>query len=98
MQRPAAPVRGSAPLGSPRRVPPFKVQQEQPESRQREQKKEDQQKERERQAEEEREKEAHQEEVGCWRNLESSTFSSFDVDGGVFTVLFRLDPEAAGSL
>lgn len=97
MQRPAAPVRGSAPLGSPRRVAPFKVQQEQPEIRQREQNKEDQQKERERQAEE-RENEAHREEVGCWRNLQSSTFSSFDVDGGVFTVMFRLDSEAAGSL
>lgn len=97
MQRPAAPARGSAPPGSPRRVAPFKVQQEQPESRQREQIKEDQQKERERQAEE-REKEAHREEVGGWRNPESSTFSGLDVDGGVFTVMFRSDSEAAGSL
>lgn len=80
--RPAAPVRGSAPPGSPRRVAPFKVQQEQPESRQREQNKEDQQKERERQAEE-REKEAHREEVGCWRNLQSSAFPRSDGDGGV---------------
>lgn len=97
MQRPAAPARGSAPLGSPRRVAPFKVQQEQPESRQREQNKADQQKERERQAEE-RENEAHREEVGRWRKLQSATFSCSDVDGCVFPVAFRLDSEAAGSL
>ncbi|KAM3601309.1 uncharacterized protein V6R79_010463 [Siganus canaliculatus] len=60
-QRPAAAVRGSAPLGSPRRVAPLRLQQEQQESLQRE-KEEAQQKERERQAEE-REKEEQREEV-----------------------------------
>lgn len=64
MQRPAAAVRGSAPPGSPRRVAPLRLQQEQQESLQRE-KEEAQQKERERQAEE-REKEEQREEVGCW--------------------------------
>ncbi|XP_070700151.1 microtubule-associated tumor suppressor candidate 2 [Pempheris klunzingeri] len=60
-QRPAAAVRGSAPPGSPRRVPPLRLQQEQQESLQRE-KEEAQQKERERQAEE-REKDEQREEV-----------------------------------
>ncbi|KAM4545941.1 microtubule-associated tumor suppressor candidate 2 homolog isoform 2-T2 [Odontesthes bonariensis] len=60
-QRPAAAVRGSAPSGSPRRVAPLRLQQEQQESLQRE-KEEAQQKERERQAEE-REKEEEREEV-----------------------------------
>ncbi|XP_041657800.1 microtubule-associated tumor suppressor candidate 2 [Cheilinus undulatus] len=60
-QRPAAAVRGSAPPGSPRRVAPLRLQQEQQESLQRE-KEEAQQKERERQAEE-REKEEQREEV-----------------------------------
>ncbi|XP_023122330.2 microtubule-associated tumor suppressor candidate 2 homolog isoform X2 [Amphiprion ocellaris] len=60
-QRPAAAVRGSAPLGSPRRVAPLRLQQEQQENLQRE-KEEAQQKERERQAEE-REKEEQREEV-----------------------------------
>ncbi|CAJ1063920.1 microtubule-associated tumor suppressor candidate 2 [Xyrichtys novacula] len=60
-QRPAAAVRGSAPPGSPRRVAPLRVQQEQQESLQRE-KEEAQQKERERQAIE-REKEEQREEV-----------------------------------
>lgn len=72
---------------------PFKLQQEQPESLQRERNKEDQQKERERQAEE-RESHAHREEVGCWRNLQSS----FDRDTGVLTAMFLVDSEAAGSL
>ncbi|KAM9348855.1 microtubule-associated tumor suppressor candidate 2 homolog [Symphorus nematophorus] len=61
VQRPAAAVRGSAPPGSPRRVAPLRLQQEQQESLQRE-KEEAQQKERERQAEE-REKEEQREEV-----------------------------------
>ncbi|XP_049448872.1 microtubule-associated tumor suppressor candidate 2 isoform X1 [Epinephelus fuscoguttatus] len=60
-QRPAAAVRGSAPPGSPRRVAPLRLQQEQQESLQRE-KEEAQQKEKERQAEE-REKEEQREEV-----------------------------------
>ncbi|TDH04879.1 hypothetical protein EPR50_G00137930 [Perca flavescens] len=60
-QRPAAAVRGSFPPGSPRRVAPLRLQQEQQESLQRE-KEEAQQKERERQAEE-REKEEQREEV-----------------------------------
>ncbi|XP_044078847.1 microtubule-associated tumor suppressor candidate 2 isoform X2 [Siniperca chuatsi] len=60
-QRLAAAVRGSAPLGSPRCVPPLRLQQEQQESLQKE-KEEAQQKERERQAEE-REKEEQREEV-----------------------------------
>ncbi|XP_040907986.1 microtubule-associated tumor suppressor candidate 2 [Toxotes jaculatrix] len=60
-QRPAAAVRGSVPPGSPRRVAPLRLQQEQQESLQRE-KEEAQQKERERQAEE-REKEEQREEV-----------------------------------
>ncbi|XP_047183226.1 microtubule-associated tumor suppressor candidate 2 isoform X2 [Scophthalmus maximus] len=60
-QRPAAAVRGSAPPGSPRRVAPLRLQQEQQESLQRE-KEEAQQKERARQAEE-REKEEQTEEV-----------------------------------
>lgn len=60
-QRPAAAVRGSAPPGSPRRVAPLHLQQEQQESLQRE-KEEAQEKERERQAEE-REKEEQREEV-----------------------------------
>ncbi|XP_074529258.1 microtubule-associated tumor suppressor candidate 2 isoform X2 [Halichoeres trimaculatus] len=60
-QRPAAAVRGSAPSGSPRRVAPLRLQQEQQESLQRE-KEEAQEKERERQAEE-REKEEQREEV-----------------------------------
>ncbi|KAM3869227.1 microtubule-associated tumor suppressor candidate 2 homolog [Diretmus argenteus] len=60
-QRPAAVVQGSVPPGSPRRVPPFRPQQEQQESLQRE-KEEAQQKERERKAEE-REKEQQREEV-----------------------------------
>ncbi|XP_037603678.1 microtubule-associated tumor suppressor candidate 2 isoform X1 [Sebastes umbrosus] len=60
-QRPAAAVRGSAPPGSPLRVAPLRLQQEQQESLQRE-KEEAQQKERERQAEE-REKEEQREEV-----------------------------------
>ncbi|XP_059207071.1 microtubule-associated tumor suppressor candidate 2 [Centropristis striata] len=60
-QRPAAAVRGSAPTGSPLRVAPLRLQQEQQESLQRE-KEEAQQKERERQAEE-REKEGQREEV-----------------------------------
>lgn len=76
---------------------PFKLQQEQPESLQREQNKEDQQKERERQAAE-RENKAEREEVGCWRILQSSPVSSFDFDVTVFTVVFVLAPEAAGSL
>lgn len=62
-QRPAAAVRGSAPPGSPRRVAPLRLQQEQQESLQRE-KEEAQQKERARQAEE-REKEEQTEEVSC---------------------------------
>lgn len=97
MQRPAAAVRGSAPLGSPRRVAPFKLQQEQPESLQIEQNKKDQQKERDRQVEEQ-EKEAQREEVSCWKNLQSSTFSSFYYDGVVFPVTIFLASEAAGSL
>lgn len=61
-QRPAGvSTRGPTPPGSPRRVAPLKLQQEQQESLQRE-KEEAQQKERERQAEE-REKEEHSEEV-----------------------------------
>nr|XP_046265757.1 microtubule-associated tumor suppressor candidate 2 [Scatophagus argus] len=60
-QRPAAAVRGSAPPGSPRRVAPLSLQQEQQENLQRE-KEEAQQKEKERQAEE-REKEQQREEV-----------------------------------
>uniref|UniRef100_UPI0037E75E96 microtubule-associated tumor suppressor candidate 2 homolog isoform X2 n=1 Tax=Semicossyphus pulcher TaxID=241346 RepID=UPI0037E75E96 len=60
-QRPAAAVRGSAPPGSPRRVAPLRLQQEQQESLQRE-KEEAQLKERERQTEE-REKEEQREEV-----------------------------------
>ncbi|XP_031728471.1 microtubule-associated tumor suppressor candidate 2 [Anarrhichthys ocellatus] len=60
-QRPAAAVRGSAPLGSPRLVAPLRPQQEQQESLQRE-KEEAQQQERERQAEE-RKKEELKEEV-----------------------------------
>ena len=60
-QRPATAVRGSAPPGSPRRVAPLRLQQEQQESLQRE-KEEAQQKEKERQAEE-REKEEQREEV-----------------------------------
>ncbi|XP_019219653.1 microtubule-associated tumor suppressor candidate 2 homolog isoform X2 [Oreochromis niloticus] len=59
-QSPAA-VRGSAPSGSPRRVAPLRLQQEQQESLQRE-KEEAQQKEKQRQAEE-REKEKQREEV-----------------------------------
>ncbi|XP_041864464.1 microtubule-associated tumor suppressor candidate 2 homolog isoform X2 [Melanotaenia boesemani] len=66
-QRPAAAVRGSAPLGSPLRVAPLRLQQEQQESLQRE-KEEARQKERERQADE-REKEEERQEVqrlqGC---------------------------------
>ncbi|XP_073335747.1 microtubule-associated tumor suppressor candidate 2 homolog [Pagrus major] len=61
VQRPAAAVRGSAPPGSPRRVAPLRLQQEQQESLQRE-KEEAQQKEKERQAEE-REKEEQRHEV-----------------------------------
>ncbi|XP_076605925.1 microtubule-associated tumor suppressor candidate 2 homolog isoform X2 [Chaetodon auriga] len=60
-QRPTAALRGSAPPGSPRRVAPLRLQQEQQESLQKE-KEEAQQKERERQAEE-REKEEQREEV-----------------------------------
>ncbi|XP_031176108.1 microtubule-associated tumor suppressor candidate 2 isoform X3 [Sander lucioperca] len=60
-QRPAVAVRGSFPPGSPRRVAPLRLQQEQQESLQRE-KEEAQQKERERQTEE-REKEEQREEV-----------------------------------
>ncbi|XP_039633830.1 microtubule-associated tumor suppressor candidate 2 homolog isoform X2 [Perca fluviatilis] len=60
-QRPATAVRGSFPPGSPRRVAPLRLQQEQQESLQRE-KEEAQQKERERQAEE-KEKEEQREEV-----------------------------------
>ncbi|XP_053298049.1 microtubule-associated tumor suppressor candidate 2 [Pleuronectes platessa] len=60
-QRPAAAVRGSAPPGSPLRVAPLRLQQEQQESLQRE-KEEAQQKEKERQAEE-RDKEEQREEV-----------------------------------
>ncbi|XP_051256744.1 microtubule-associated tumor suppressor candidate 2 isoform X2 [Dicentrarchus labrax] len=60
-QRPAAAVRGSAPPGSPRRVAPLRLQQEQQESLQRE-KEESQQKDRERKAEE-TEKEEQREEV-----------------------------------
>lgn len=56
-------VRGSAPPGSPRRVAPLRLQQEQQESLQRE-KEEAQEKERERQAEE-KEKEEQREEVSC---------------------------------
>lgn len=97
VQRPAAAVQGSAPLGSPRRVAPFKLQQEQPESLQREQNKEDQQKKRDRQAEEE-EKEAQREEVSCWKNLQSSTFSSFYYGDVVFTIAIFLASEVAGSL
>nr|XP_012774387.2 microtubule-associated tumor suppressor candidate 2 isoform X1 [Maylandia zebra] len=59
-QSPAA-VRGSAPSGSPRRVAPLRLQQEQQENLQRE-KEEAQQKEKQRQAEE-REKEKQREEV-----------------------------------
>ena len=77
MQRPAAAVRGSAPPGSPRRVAPLRLQQEQQESLQRE-KEEAQQKEKERQAEE-REKEEQRHEVsrlgeiqGAWGVLFSS--------------------------
>uniref|UniRef100_A0A8C9ZA92 Uncharacterized protein n=1 Tax=Sander lucioperca TaxID=283035 RepID=A0A8C9ZA92_SANLU len=62
-QRPAVAVRGSFPPGSPRRVAPLRLQQEQQESLQRE-KEEAQQKERERQTEE-REKEEQREEVSC---------------------------------
>ncbi|KAE8287481.1 Microtubule-associated tumor suppressor candidate 2-like protein [Larimichthys crocea] len=61
VQRPAVAVRGSAPPGSPRRVAPLRLQQEQQESLQRE-KEEAQEKERERQAEE-KEKEEQREEV-----------------------------------
>ncbi|XP_056141200.1 microtubule-associated tumor suppressor candidate 2 homolog [Lampris incognitus] len=60
-QRPAAAVRGSGPPGSPRRVAPFRPQQEQQESLQRE-KEDAQRREKEREAEE-REKEAQREEV-----------------------------------
>ncbi|XP_029957680.1 microtubule-associated tumor suppressor candidate 2 [Salarias fasciatus] len=60
-QRPAAAVRGSVPSGSPRRVAPLRMQQEQQENLQRE-KEEAQEKERERQAEE-REKQEQKEEV-----------------------------------
>lgn len=58
--KPQSPVRGSAPSGSPRRVAPLRLQQEQQENLQRE-KEEAQQKEKERQAEE-REKEEQREE------------------------------------
>nr|XP_020454191.1 microtubule-associated tumor suppressor candidate 2 homolog [Monopterus albus] len=62
-QRSAAAVRGSAPPGSPRRVAPLRLQQEQQENLQRE-KEEAQQKERERQAQErEKKKEEQREEV-----------------------------------
>ncbi|KAG7516061.1 hypothetical protein JOB18_021773 [Solea senegalensis] len=60
-QRPAAAVRGSAPVGSPHRMAPVRPQQEQQESLQREKEKA-QQKERERRAEE-REKADQREEV-----------------------------------
>ncbi|XP_026184732.1 microtubule-associated tumor suppressor candidate 2 homolog [Mastacembelus armatus] len=60
-QRPAVAVRGSAPPGSPRRVAPLRLQQEQQENLQRE-KEEARQKERARQAQE-REKEEQREEV-----------------------------------
>ncbi|XP_045896764.1 microtubule-associated tumor suppressor candidate 2 [Micropterus dolomieu] len=71
-KRPAAAVQGSAPPGSPRRVAPLRLQQEQQESLQRE-KEEAQQRERERQAKE-REKEEQREEVqrlqGCCEQQE----------------------------
>ncbi|KAJ3589183.1 hypothetical protein NHX12_010030, partial [Muraenolepis orangiensis] len=60
-QRPAAAIRGSIPPGSPRRVAPFRPQQEQQENLQRE-KEEAQRREREKEAEE-REKKAQREEV-----------------------------------
>ncbi|KAM8897492.1 uncharacterized protein mtus2a isoform 1-T2 [Spinachia spinachia] len=59
-QRPAAAVRGSAPQGSPPRVAPLRLQQEQHESLQRE-KEEAQQNERHRQAEERKKNELRQE-------------------------------------
>ncbi|XP_060910912.1 microtubule-associated tumor suppressor candidate 2 homolog isoform X2 [Labrus mixtus] len=62
VQRPAAAVRGSAPPGSPRRVPPLLLQQEQQQESLQREKEEAQQKERERQAED-REKEEQREEV-----------------------------------
>lgn len=62
-QRPAAAVRGSVPSGSPKRVAPFRPQQEQQENLQRE-KKEAQRREREREVQErENEKEAQKAEV-----------------------------------
>ena len=61
------------------------------------QSKEDQQKERDTQAEEQ-EKEAQQEEVSCWKNLQSSPFSSCYYGDVVFTVTISLASEAAGSL
>lgn len=82
---------------------PFKLQQEQPESLQREQKKEDQQKERDRQAEEQ-EKEAQREEVNCWKDLQSSTFSNafsfflFFIVMMLYLLAHSLASEAAGSL
>jgi len=63
-------VRGSAPSGSPRRVAPLRLQQEQQESLQRE-KEEAQQKERERQTEE-REKEEEREEVSYEKRTSAS--------------------------
>lgn len=94
VQRPAAAVRVSAPVGSPRRVAPFKLQQEQPESLQKEPNKQDQQKERNRQAEEQ-EKEVQRDEVSSWKNPQPSTFPRFYYDDAAFTVTAS---EAAGSL
>ena len=68
VQRPAAAVRGSAPPGSPRRIAPLRLQQEQQESLQRE-KEEAQQKEKERQAQE-KEKEEQRHEVSWLREIQ----------------------------
>ncbi len=96
-QRPAAAVRGSAPPGSPRRVAPLRLQQEQQESLQRE-KEEAQQKEKERQAEE-REKEEQREEVSCWwENLQHRLeFALFQPVSFFVTFRFRGCRDAVSS-